>query len=234
MKQTLSIVQKKVDQDLNIIAILTMLPLIGYLFFQQEITDFTHQSSFPIWLRLLFLAMCQFGAVGLGTSVVLIRRKESWKEYGLVTKHFLPSCVQTAITCLPLLLFLIITGQVHTYLPFQSISLTKEILASSFPTNILGYLLISLIWGFWEGFNYVVISRKINLRYPRQNKKIDLGALICALICLLVHGMIGLDATSLFEAIAVFILIYGMLVIQKRTRNAWNCILVFCFFWNAF
>ena len=36
MKQTLSIVQKKVDQDLNIIAILTMLPLIGYLFFQQE------------------------------------------------------------------------------------------------------------------------------------------------------------------------------------------------------
>ena len=148
MKQTLSIVQKKVDQDLNIIAILTMLPLIGYLFFQQEITDFTHQSSFPIWLRLLFLAMCQFGAAGLGTSVVLIRRKESWKEYGLVTKHFLPSCVQTAIACLPLLLFLIITGQVHTYLPFQSISLTKEILASSFPTNILGYLLISLIWRF--------------------------------------------------------------------------------------
>ncbi|AGU73488.1 hypothetical protein SCI_1738 [Streptococcus constellatus subsp. pharyngis C1050] len=178
--------------------------------------------------------MCQFGAAGLGTSVVLIRRKESWKEYGLVTKHFLPSCVQTAITCLPLLLFLIITGQVHTYLPFQSISLTKEILASSFPTNILGYLLISLIWGFWEGFNYVVISMKINLRYPRQNKKIDLGALICALICLLVHGMIGLDATSLFEAIAVFILIYGMLVIQKRTGNAWSCILVFCFFWNAF
>ena len=234
MKQTLSIVQKKVDQDLNIIAILTMLPLIGYLFFQQEITDFTHQSSFPIWLRLLFLAMCQFGAAGLGTSVVLIRRKESWKEYGLVTKHFLPSCVQTAITCLPLLLFLIITGQVHTYLPFQSISLTKEILASSFPTNILGYLLISLIWGFWEGFNYVVISRKINLRYPRQNKKIDLGALICALICLLVHGMIGWDANSLFEAIAVFILIYGMLVIQKRTGNAWSCILIFCFFWNAF
>ena len=133
-----------------------------------------------------------------------------------------------------MLLFLIITGQVHTYLPFQSISLTKEILASSFPTNILGYLLISLIWGFWEGFNYVVISMKINLRYPRQNKKIDLGALICALICLLVHGMIGLDATSLFEAIAVFILIYGMLVIQKRTGNAWSCILVFCFFWNAF
>lgn len=75
---------------------------------------------------------------------------------------------------------------------------------------------------------------KINLRYPRQNKKIDLGALICALICLLVHGMIGLDATSLFEAIAVFILIYGMLVIQKRTGNAWSCILIFCFFWNAF
>ena len=234
MKQTLSIVQKKVDQDLNIIAILTMLPLIGYLFFQQEITDFTHQSSFPIWLRLLFLAMCQFGAAGLGTSVVLIRRKESWKEYGLVTKHFLPSCVQTAITCLPLLLFLIITGQVHTYLPFQSISLTKEILASSFPTNILGYLLISLIWGFWEGFNYVVIANKINCRFPSHQTWLDYGALTCALICLMIHGMISFHLHAILEALSVFILIYGMLVIQKRTGNAWGCIFIFLFIWNAF
>ena len=95
-------------------------------------------------------------------------------------------------------------------------------------------LFISLIWGFWEGFNYVVIAQKINLRYPHQTKGIDLGALICALICLLIHGMIGLDPTSLFEAVAVFILIYGMLVIQRKSGNAWSCILIFCLLWNAF
>ena len=230
----LSPLQKKADQDLNSIAILTILPLISYLFFREQLLDFTRQLSVSIWLRLLVLAACQFCVAGLGTSVVMIRRKESWKEYGLLTQHFLSSLIQTAVTCLPLLLFLIITGQVHTYLPFQSISLTKEILASSFPTNILGYLLISLIWGFWEGFNYVVIARKINLRYPHQTKGIDLGALICALICLLIHGMIGLDPTSLFEAVAVFILIYGMLVIQRKSGNAWSCVLIFCLLWNAF
>lgn len=230
----LSPLQKKADQDLNIIAILTILSLISYIFFRDQILDFTRQVTLPIWSRLLLLATCQFCVAGLGTSVVLIRRRESWREYGLVTKHFFPTLVQTTIICSPLLIFLIITGHASSYLPFQSITLMKEILASPFPINILGYLFIAFIWGFWEGFNYVVIARKINLRYPHRTKGIDLGALTCALICLLIHGMIGLDSTSLFEAATVFILIYGMLVIQRRTGNAWSCVLIFCLLWNAF
>ena len=230
----LSPLQQQADQDLNIIAILTGLSFTAYLFYREQLLALIHQTSIPIWIRPLVLATCQFAVAGLGTSLVMIRRKENWKTYGLVTKGFLPTLMQTTLICLPLLLFLSITGKIHNYLPFQSIPLTQEVLASSFPINILGYLFISLIWGFWEGFNYVVIANKINCRYPSQLKGIDLGAFVCALICLLIHVMFGLDPTSLFEAVTVFILIYGMLVIQRKNENAWSCVLIFFLLWNAF
>ena len=234
MKNTLTVKQKEADQDLNIIAVLTILSLIGYIIPQKQILSFLHQTELPIWSRLLFLATLQFCVAGLGTSVVMILRKESYKQYGLLAKHFLPTLIQTAAICLPLLLFLISRGQIHSYLPFQSILLTREVLASSFPTNILGFLLIGLIWGFWEGFNYVVIANKINCRFPSHQTWLDYGAFTCALICLIIHGMIGLSLHAILETLSVFILIYGMLIIQKKTGNAWGCIFIFLFIWNAF
>lgn len=234
MKNTLTDKQKEADSDLNIIAILTILSFIGYILFKKQILDFSHQTEFPIWIRLLFLATLQFCVAGLGTSLVMIRRKESWKQYGLLAKNFLPTLIQTAVICLPLLLFLISRGQIHSYLPFQSIPFAKEILTSPFPTNVLGFLLTALVWGFWEGFNYVVIANKINCRFPSHQTWLDYGALTCALICLMIHGMISLHLHAILEALSVFILIYGMLVIQKRTGNAWGCIFIFLFIWNAF
>ena len=234
MKNTLTVKQKEADQDLNIIAILTILSFIGYILFQKQILDFSHQTEFPIWIRLLFLATLQFCVAGLGTNVVMIRRKESWKQYGLLAKHFLPTLIQTATICLPLLLFLISRGQIHSYLPFQSILIAKEILTSPFPTNVLGFLFTALVWGFWEGFNYVVIANKINCRYPSHHTWLDYGAFTCALICLIIHGMLGLSIHAILESLSVFILIYGMLVIQKKTGNAWGCIFIFLFIWNAF
>lgn len=234
MKNTLTVKQKEADQDLNIIAILTILSFIGYALFQKQILDFSHQTEFPIWIRLLFLATLQFCVAGLGTNVVMIRRKESWKQYGLLAKHFLPTLIQTATICLPLLLFLISRGQIHSYLPFQSILIAKEILTSPFPTNVLGFLFTALVWGFWEGFNYVVIANKINCRYPSHHTWLDYGAFTCALICLIIHGMLGLSIHAILESLSVFILIYGMLVIQKKTGNAWGCIFIFLFIWNAF
>ena len=234
MKNTLTDKQKEADQDLNIIAILTILSFIGYILFQKQILDFSHQTEFSIWIRLLFLATLQFCVAGLGTSLVMIRRKESWKQYGLLAKNFLPTLIQTAVICLPLLLFLISRGQIHSYLPFQSIPFAKEILTSPFPTNVLGFLLTALVWGFWEGLNYVVIANKINCRFPSHQTWLDYGALTCALICLMIHGMISLHLHAILEALSVFILIYGILDIQKRTGNAWGCIFIFLFIWNAF
>lgn len=235
MKQGLSSQQKEADQDLNILALFTFLPLIGFLAFQEPIISFSRNPDHSLWMRLFVLALCQFSIAGLGASVILIYRKEGLQKYGLVGKEIFPTLLQTALIALPLLIFLIASGQMHSYLPFQSILLTKEVLSSPFPTNFLGYLLISLIWGFWEGFNYVVIVQKINLRYPQYVKGVwNLGAFVCALICLLIHGMIGFDSLSLLQEGTVFILIYGMLLVQRRTGNAWGCILIFVLLWNAF
>ena len=235
MKQGLSSQQKEADQDLNILALFTFLPLIGFLAFQEPIISFSRNPDHSLWMRLFVLALCQFSIAGLGASVILIYRKEGLQKYGLVGKEIFPTLLQTALIALPLLIFLIASGQMHSYLPFQSILLTKEVLSSPFPTNFVGYLLISLIWGFWEGFNYVVIVQKINLRYPHYVKGVwNLGAFVCALICLLIHGMIGFDSLSLLQEGTVFILIYGMLLVQRRTGNAWGCILIFVLLWNAF
>ena len=235
MKQGLSSQQKEADQDLNILALFTFLPLIGFLAFQEPIISFSRNPDHSLWMRLFVLALCQFSIAGLGASVILIYRKEGLQKYGLVGKEIFPTLLQTVLIALPLLIFLIASGQMHSYLPFQSILLTKEVLSSPFPTNFLGYLLISLIWGFWEGFNYVVIVQKINLRYPQYVKGVwNLGAFVCALICLLIHGMIGFDSLSLLQEGTVFILIYGMLLVQRRTGNAWGCILIFVLLWNAF
>ena len=47
--------------------------------------------------------------------------------------------------------------------------------------------LIVLVWGFFEGFNYVVICDKINRRYPTTNEWLDYGAITCAIVCILFH-----------------------------------------------
>lgn len=235
MKQGLSTQQREADKDLNILALFTFFPLIGFLAFQEPIISFSRNPDHSLWIRLLVLALCQFSIAGLGSSAILIYRKESIQKYGLVGKEIFPTLLQTALIALPLLIFLIVSGQARSYLPFQSILITKEVIASPAPTNLLGYLFISLIWGFWEGFNYVVIAKKINLRYPQKGNGFwNLGALICALVCLLVHGMIGLNPSSLLQESTVFILIYGMLQIHRRTGNAWGCILIFFLLWNAF
>ena len=118
-KNTPTVQQKEADSDLNIIAILTILSFIGYNLFQKQILDFSHQTEFPVWIRLLFLATLQFCVAGLGTSMVMIRRKESWKQYGLLAKHFLPTLIQTATICLPLLLFSSVEGRFIPISPFN-------------------------------------------------------------------------------------------------------------------
>ena len=84
-----------------------------------------------------------------------------------------------------------------------------------------------------EGFNYVVISKKINDRYVCKNKWLNYGAIVCGLVCVLIHGMVGFDLYTFFAALTTFIIIYGMLIVKEKTNNAWGCIFIFLFFWNA-
>ena len=115
----------------------------------------------------------------------------------------------------------------------SDVHFTAEILKSGFPSNLIGMLITATCWGFFEGFNYVVISDKISERYPTKSRFFDWGALVCAVMCILVHGAIGVTPDALIEMLCTMFLIYGMLIVRKETGNAWGCVLIFFFYWNA-
>ena len=137
----------------------------------------------------------------------------------------------TVICFIPSICYIFVSGQFKGYQPF-SILITDDVIASNIPSSILGMILIVIVWGFFEGFNYVVIADKINKRYPTQNQWLDYGAIICAVICLLFHPF-NTSFWGIVELITTFIAIYGMLIVKKKTGNAWGCVFAFCFIWNA-
>ena len=232
-KKELTTKQKNADKDLNIIILFTLIPLIIYLFFGNSIMNFAKTSDINIWLRFIPIILIQFGLAGLGSFIVVCYRKEKLKEYGLEKKNLFKTIILSLIVCIPSLIFLLVNNEIKSYFPLKGCFFTEMFLNAKCPTNLLGYLLIVLVWGFFEGFNYVVISKKINDRYISKNKWINYGAIVCGLICILIHGMIGFDLYTIFFFFSTFIIIYGMLIIKEHTNNAWGCIFIFLLFWNA-
>ncbi len=234
VKSNLTIEQKKEDIDLYIIIITTFLTLGIFMMFQTQATTFAKDKNINILIRTAAMAFIQFGIAGLGITIVTIFRKENFFNYGLKWKNSVLSIFLSILMFVPNVAFSFITGTAIRYFPFQSVWMTKEVLSSGFPVNIVGILMIAVAWGFFEGFNYVVISEKINLRYPSSNKWFNKGAIVCDIICILIHGIIGITPENIIEAITVFIIIYGMLMVKEFTGNAWGCVFIFVFLWNAF
>lgn len=194
--------------------------------------EYIKNSNNSIILRLLLNAGVQFGIAGLGITVVCIFRRERFSEFGLVKRNTIKTILYSLICFVPYLIYIFLSGQYKGYEPF-SIILTNDVLKSSIPMNILGMILIIIIWGFFEGFNYVVISDKLNSRYPSKNKWFNVGAIVCAIICILFHPL-STSFWGIVEIITTFIAIYGMLIVKGQTNNAWGCVFAFCFIWNAF
>ncbi len=233
-KSNLTKKQKNAEIDLYIIMFATIIVLGTFIGYQNQLIFLAKNKNMPILLRTLVMAFIQFGVAGLGITIVCVLRKESFFSYGLRKKGLLQSILFSALTFIPNVVFSFVTGEATGYMPFQSVLMTKEVLASVFPVNIIGIGLITIAWGFFEGFNYVVICEKINTRYPSHKKWINWGAIFCAVMCLLIHGLIGITSENIIEAISVFIIIYGMLMIKEHTGNAWGSVFIFVFLWNAF
>jgi len=226
--------QKRLDADLWIIILTTVLVLAGYMPFQGTIDSFINNKGIHILLRLFVAAAFQFGLAGLGITIVSILRKEPFRTHGLRAKGTLLSIALCTLSYVPYIIFTLATGQASGYLPFQSVWTTREVLSSGFPVNAAGMLITATAWGFFEGFNYVVISDKINERYPSKSRWLNWGAIICAVICILIHGAIGVTLEGVIEMLAIMVIIYGMLVARDYTGNAWGCVFIFVFLWNAF
>lgn len=230
-KTPLTKAQKRLDTDLWIIALVTFGVFGCYAAAQNQFMDFITDRTVSVVPRLLVSALVQFGVAGLGITVVCLLRRERFSSFGLTMKNAGKAIAGTILCFLPLILEVILSGSFHGYHPF-GIIVVDEVKSSGFPVSVLGMALIAVVWGFFEGFNYVVISEKINRRYPSPNRWLNWGAITCAAVCLLFHPM-RFTFWGIAEMIASFAAIYGMLTVQKRTGCAWGCIFAFCFIWNA-
>lgn len=65
-KRTLSDEQKKLDADLWIIAITTILVYVIYAFIGSCLMAFCKDSTVSVWLRLLAATVMEYGIAGLG------------------------------------------------------------------------------------------------------------------------------------------------------------------------
>ncbi|WP_150272799.1 hypothetical protein [Paenibacillus tepidiphilus] len=233
VKAMLTFDQKKSNVDLWIIITATFVALGIYSGFQGELNTFAKDQDASVLLRTLVSALTQFAVAGLGITLVAIIRKESFISFGLRSKGIVASVLLSLLCFVPYIAFTVATEEGVTYQPFQSVWITEDILADGFLVNVLGMVLVAGAWGFFEGFNYVVISDKINRRYPSPNRWLNWGAIICAVMCILIHGMIGVTAKGALEMITVLLGIYGMLLVKDYTRNAWGSVFLFVFVWNA-
>lgn len=221
-----------IKKDIAIILAISFVSAVLYIALGGMIMDYGKDLSHSLLLRFLPVFLIQFGMSCLGILIVFLKNKEKLTKYGLVRKNILQSLFGCLFVSIPTVIFLFATNDIHGFLPFQGMFLTKDILNSAFPLNITGYLVIALTWGLGEGLFYVVLSDKINLIY-KPGRIWNIGAFICAIISITIHGMIGFDIKTVFEALVTFILMYGSLVIRQKTGNAWGNILIFFVIWNA-
>ena len=226
--------KKQLNTDLWIILIISMLNLGIFMIFNSSINKIAYNPEINIILRVLFIGVLfQFGLAGLGITIVSILRKESFLSYGLCKEKLLPTIALSALCCVPDFIYNLFAGNVHAWFPFYDVNFTAEVISAGFPSNVIGMAVIAVCWGFFEGFNYVVISDKINQRFPSKYKYLDWGALVCAIMCIIVHGAIGITPDAVAEMLCTIVLIYGMLMVRKKTGNAWGCVLIFFAYWNA-
>lgn len=189
-------------------------------------------GGFPLLVQMFIGgALFEYGMMGLCITIVCVRNKESFKSFGFKKEKLLLTVLLSALVCLLEFLYTLFSYEKVTYFPFQGVNFTKPILTPGFLVNLLGMAIVILVWGFFEGFTYVVISDRINKLLTSKNFLLDWGAIICGIFCILIHLLSG--HTYGIEMITTFITIYGMLMVYRYTGNAWGCVLIYCFFWNA-
>lgn len=226
--------KKQLIIDLCIIAAVSLVVLGVLAFLGNSMNEFAYDSSINIVIRVAIIGICaQFGISGFGITIVCLLRKEKFTQFGLTTKNLLTALLLSLGCCVPDFIYCLYRGRVHAWCPFWDVNTTPEVLTSPFPYSLFAFLITAICWGFFEGFNYVVIRDKISELCPSKYRFWDWGAFICAVMCILIHCAVGVAPDALMDMAVTLFLIYGMLLVRKETGNAWGCILIFFVYWNA-
>lgn len=223
--------KKRLTADLWIIALVTMAVYCLYGVIGSGLMAFCRDSSISVWPRLFAAAGMEFGIAGLGISLVCLFRKRSFTSFGLKRENSVKAILGTVLCFLPHIAFVVVSGQFEGYEPL-SIMVTPDLHKAGIVTTIVGTMVVALVWGFFEGFNYAVIAQIINERFPLKSRIFDIGALVCTLMGILFHP-IHFDALGIGDLVTTFIALYGMLMVRRYTKNSWGCVFAFLFIWNA-
>ena len=202
MEQQIKERKKKLTIDLWIIALVTIAVYIVYGVFGSRIMSFCKNSDISVWPRLLMAAALEFGIAGLGITIVGLMRKESFASFGLRWENAIKAVLWTIVFFLPYILFIFLSGQFEGYEPL-SIMVTPDLHKAGIVATIIGTLVIAVVWGFFEGFNYVVICEKINRRFPVKTKFFDWGALVVSIMGILFHPM-SFSIQGIIEIVTTF------------------------------
>ena len=77
--------------------------------------------------------------------------------------------------------------------------------------------------------NYMLYPVHLLYFFIRSIQWLDYGAIICAIVGILFHPF-STSFWGIVEIITTFIAIYGMLIVKKKTGNAWGAYLPFVLF----
>lgn len=190
-------------------------------------------SGGELLLQTLLGALTEYGVFGLGITIVCAVRRESFRSFGLKWEKLGVTVLLSALACAPAFVSMLFRNEVHSYLPFQTVNFTKQVLEAGVPVSLVGMVIIAASWGFFEGFSYVVIAERVNRLFPVRRVWLNAGAAAGGAICLVVHAVLGLAPETFVVGLCDFIIIYGMLAVRDYTGNAWGCVLIYFFFWNA-
>ncbi len=224
--------KKAIKKDIVFIMVCSIISAILYIVFEGPIMEYGKNTEIPLMARFLPVLIIQFGMSCLGVTIVLAKNHEHLFSYGLIGKNAIKSVIGCLLCAIPTVAFLYFNKELHGFLPFQGMFLTKDILQAPFPQNIILYALVVLVWGLGEGLFYVVLSQKINL-LKEPKGVFNIGAITSAIIAILIHGMIGFDLATILEALSTFVLMYGSIIVKEKTNNSVGNILLFFVVWNA-
>jgi hypothetical protein len=215
--------------DLIVIFIITCITLTFIMAFGQKAVIGV-VDGLPLLIRTIYIGFIQFAIAGLGVVIIMLWRRERFEDYGLKREGITKSLIFGSVLIIIFLLYTYIKEGSIDYFPFRQVNVTPELIKAGFPVNIIGMLVVAGAWGFFEGFNYIYISKKINELVKIKIPFLRMGPIIMGISCIFVHGAVG---QNMLEILGTFFIVYFVLLIPELTENSWGSILIFMLFWNA-
>jgi hypothetical protein len=175
--------------------------------------------------RIVATALFQFAIAGLGPLIVLLLRRESPADYGLLRRRLaLSLALGLALTLLYVAVNSLLEGEL-LWIPLKRLSTTAWSLQLNFPLNALGLALTILAWGVFESFTWLALAKKVDdlWRTPVSSPWLAPGPLIVAVGNGLLHLGLGQGWVGLANS---FLSAYFVTLVPRLTGNAWGGILV--------